>query len=90
MNHSELEQLRLPNGMLRSYTMVGSYPIFYLTSDYCAICPQCATEDLDDFVADPIDCDYMRPRGADVNWEDEHLYCDKCSLQIESAYGENR
>jgi len=27
---------------------------------------------------------------ADINWEDENMYCDRCYKQIESAYGGRR
>lgn len=85
---ADLEQLTMPNGKLRRCTMIGSYPIFYLTCDECAICHNCATDDFEISVADPIDYDYLQPRSAHINWEDPDMYCDKCSQRIESAYVE--
>jgi hypothetical protein len=67
------------DGTLRSYTLIGCYPIFYLDSDNNCLCPKCASEN-DDFTEPLV--------AADCNWEDPDLYCDHCSERIESAYAE--
>jgi hypothetical protein len=67
------------NGKLRSFTSIGGYPLFYVTKQNNCLCPDCATDNDQDY--DPI-------AATDVNWEDPDLYCDECSNRIESAYAE--
>ena len=64
---------------LPSYTMVGSYPLFYMTKDDEIICADCVnSKDA------PDDLVIVK---AGVNWEYE-LYCDAdgCDESIERAY----
>ena len=68
------------DGRLPSYAWPGGYPLFYLDADNNVLCPSCA-DDNDDF--DPLLVAY------DVNWEDDCMFCDHCSNQIESAYGDD-
>lgn len=57
---------------LRSFTMVGGYPVFYLTSEDGVLCPECAaTND--------------EPTTPHVNYE-SRMSCDECSTEIEAAY----
>ena len=65
---------RMPDGSVRRYTSIGTYPIFYV-SGHRALCPECA-----DGVEDLI-------QGA--NWENPALHCDECEQRIESAYAED-
>lgn len=76
--------LELINGKLRSYTSIGGYPVFYLDAKDNCLCPDCATESFLDEDELP---DFKVKYGA-VNWEGS-LYCDRCSEEIESAYGED-
>ena len=64
-------------GALRAFTMVGSYPVFYLDTADSVLCADCATE------SHAERCDVV---AAGVNWEDELLYCDDCGDRIECAY----
>ena len=70
-------------GKLSGYSMVGSYPLFYLDGSSMVLCPSCAQESL---ALDIRDDD--RAVCSDVNWENPSLYCDQCSERIESAYAE--
>lgn len=75
--------LKLRNGNIRKYSKLGGYPIFYIhMKTNTVVCPSCAgltvkdeEEDAEDFT-------------PEVNYENEHLYCDQCGDQIESAYGD--
>lgn len=74
---------RMNDGSIRRYAFPGGYPIFYTHKSGTAVCPPCADltvrdeeEEEDDFT-------------PEVNYENEHLHCDQCGEQIESAYGEN-
>lgn len=69
------------NGSLPAYAWPGGYPIYYLDGENSILCPKCATESLNDAVP-------FRPVAGDVHWEGAPLYCDNCSAEIESAYGE--
>lgn len=73
------------NGKFTSYAWPGGYPVFHITDDGGALCPDCANAE--GHVGG--DNDGFRIIGSDVNWEDEDLLCDHCGTQIESAYGEN-
>jgi len=64
---------------LPSFAWPGGYPIFYIDRDGTAICPRCANHKrwYD-----------KRIIGADINYEDDSLYCENCNKRIESAYAE--
>jgi len=66
---------RMPDGSIRRFTSIGSYPIFYVQSGHRALCPGCA-DGVEDLTRHP-------------NWEDPALYCDECEQRIESAYAED-
>lgn len=68
------------DGKLSSFAWPGGYPIFYLDKENSVLCPDCAnkSEEVPQF----------RPIAAEVNYEDNELFCDQCSQRIESAYGE--
>ena len=68
----------------------GGYPIYLVTTDGGTLCPDCVKSEIYQIV---YSCyhklhDGWRPDGADINYEDPHLYCDHCSNRIESAYAE--
>ncbi len=74
------------DGTVRRYTMVGSYPLFYLDSRDNCLCASCADETIADHDSPEGGIDVRDlPVGAHVNWE-SLLYCDQCSTQIEAAY----
>lgn len=64
----------------------GMYPLYWLDSDNSVLCHKCANESA--LCEDQIPS--FLPVAADVNWEDDSLYCDNCNARIESAYGENQ
>jgi hypothetical protein len=35
-----------------------------------------------------VDEHFISRTSVEVNWEDNNLWCSQCSIQIESAYGE--
>jgi len=69
------------DGKLAKYVWPVGYPLAYLSKRGLALCPECATERLEDGIDPPVD--------VDANWEDPSLYCDECSQRIESAYAED-
>jgi hypothetical protein len=68
---------------LDKYSFPGAYPLFYIDGENSVLCPACATKALSDYI-----CPKFRPIACDANLEDTELFCDSCSSQIESAYGE--
>jgi len=65
---------------LRSYSIVGGYPLFHVTRDNAAVCTACAVRRLED------DCEHDKPVQTAPNWEDRYLTCEDCSSRIPSAY----
>lgn len=82
----KLDTYKMDNGQLQSFAWPGGYPIFYVTADGGILCPKCCNDNLE-LLNDPNDKQW-HVVAADVNWEDESLYCDHCSGKIESAYGD--
>lgn len=73
------------------YTSLGSYPIFYATSDGAALCPGCAKEERAQICLAILTSDTRggwHVFGYDVNWQDPDFYCGHCNERIESAYAE--
>jgi len=69
----------------------GGYPLFAITSDGAALCPACVKKELGNIVtaiAQDLE-DGWKVEAITVNWEGTDLYCDHCSENIESAYGDN-
>lgn len=62
------------NGKLPFFAWPGGYPMFYIDRGGGVFCPDCA--ETNEGIAD-----------YGINWEDENLYCDACSQQIQNAYG---
>ena len=65
----------------------GGYPIYYICADSECLCSDCANKNIN-LTADPLAEPDWRIVDADINWEDEHLFCAHCNNFIESAYGE--
>ena len=77
--------------------------MFYVLPDVstgrgtCCWCPKCANENIESIDLEIKELAAGKGRaarkgwdgfiGADVNYEDDSLYCDHCSQPIESAYG---
>jgi hypothetical protein len=73
-----LEDIRDKDGNLPAYAWPGGYPLYYVTRDGMAVCPECANREIDQ-AQEPID--------VGTHWEGDPLQCDDCSTMIESAYG---
>ena len=76
------EMLTTNEGIYPTYAWPGGYPIFYITQDYGILCPDCANEH------HHIDDKQWNVIAAEVNWEDDQVWCDHCSARIEPAYGD--
>ena len=63
-------------GVLPAYSHVGGYPIYYIDEWDNILCNECATKEVEVIV------------NFSHNFEDPHMYCDRCSERIESAYAE--
>jgi hypothetical protein len=83
MTEEQLKECRMSDGSLRAFTMVGSYPVFYLDTSDNVLCRNCAESELE------WDCDDSGLGGYGINYEDPHLHCDECNERIESAYAED-
>jgi hypothetical protein len=64
------------DGTLSAYAWPGGYPLYYLDNEHNILCPACANKEGSSTV----------PEAADVNYEDDALYCDDCNGQIACAY----
>ena len=76
---------------LYRYAWPGGYPVFLVTTDGAALCPNCVKSEIR-LIVDACRRDDntggWQALGADINWEDPNLYCDHCNERIESAYAE--
>ena len=73
------------------YAWPGGYPMFYLTTADCVLCPGCVQDNLSECAgtAEPDDHDgQWFVCRAGINWEDSDMTCDECLKEIESAYGD--
>lgn len=73
------------------YAWPGGYPTFFITEDGAALCHKCAKREgqrIISSIRDGANADW-RVVAMEINWEDTDCYCDHCSKQIESAYGES-
>jgi hypothetical protein len=75
------------------YTSLGSYPIYFYTSDGAALCWDCAREEykqISQSIREKSSERGWRVVGCDINYENNDLTCDNCSKPIESAYGSGK
>lgn len=75
-------------GALMAYAWPGGYPIYYIVADCGVLCPKCANMAEAEGLANNPDDKQWHIVQADVNYEDNSLYCDHCSERIERAYAE--
>ena len=71
------------------YAWPGGYPMFFITSDGGVLSFASAKKNrrnILEAIRDHSNCGW-RVVAADINWEDENLYCDDSGEQIRSAYG---
>ena len=73
------------NGQVLRYAWPGGYPVFYVCDDGGALCPPCVQENLEQCTEDAWGGWYVTAHG--INYENDSLYCGRCSKTIESAYG---
>ncbi len=71
------------NGMVRSFSSMGTYPIYYITKSFDCLSAQ-AVEDNIRACNDPNDPLFVIEHA--VNWENEDLTCDITGNTIECAY----
>lgn len=74
------------------YAWPGGYPMYFITADGAALSWAAAKERRGEIVRAIASQDTRSGwciTGADVNWEDESLYCDHTGDKIESAYGDD-
>ena len=74
-----------------SFSMVGGYPIYYLTQDNAVLCPACVNGENGSEVGNP-ECDddpQWTVVAVDANWEDPSMTCEHCEKRIESAYADD-
>jgi hypothetical protein len=76
------------------YVFPGGYPTYLITTDGGCICKDCAKTEFKTLMRSTLQKsrdaswpdDGWQVYAVDVNYESE-LYCDHCSAEIESAYG---
>jgi len=73
------------DGTYPAYAWPGGYPLLYTTADGSLLCPACANSDGQE---DDPDDPQWHIVAQDVIWEGPPTYCDHCSAEIESAYGD--
>ena len=67
------------------YAWPGGYPLFAVTDDGAALCPDCCKTEYRQ-IAESIPGDGWHTIRIDINYEDDDLFCDHCSNQIKYAY----
>lgn len=90
MHCVEIASTRDMRATLRAgkYTLMGSYPVYLVTSDGACLCMDCARKEYRQVsyaVRHSLN-DGWRVVSCSVNYEDDQLTCDHCSKMIESAY----
>ena len=92
--HAKLRLIQLESRNLRDelikypYAFPGGYPRFAVTNDGAAICHDCCKKQ-SECIGFTSGNDGWRLVGLEINWEDPQLYCDNCSVRIESAYADS-
>jgi hypothetical protein len=74
------------------YAWPGGYPVYFITADGEALSFEAVKQEWRNVVSAYLSHDkrcgwYVE--AADINWEDDNLYCAHTNKRIESAYGEN-
>ena len=80
----------IKEGKFPSFAWPGGYPLFYITRDNGALCPECCNKEFE-LIREALanrDDPQWEVIVADINFEDNMLYCDHCSQRINSAYGD--
>jgi hypothetical protein len=71
-----------------SHAQMGGYPMFAIAEDGAALCSDCVRHNYRVIRESQKknNRDGWAIVGIDINWEDNALYCDHCSKQIDCAY----
>ena len=72
----------------KPYAWPGGYPIFAITDDGGALCKTCCSTEAE-LIDHANDGDGWNVVALTINYEDNNLYCDHCSQQIEAAYNDD-
>mgnify|MGYP003388585302 CR=1 FL=1 len=72
-----------PHPFVRSFTRIGTYPIFYITKGFCILSAIGVEENIE-ACNDPDDDMFIVDHA--INWESPDLHCDYTGEPIESAY----
>lgn len=74
-----------------AYAWPGGYPLYFICDDGAALCFACGHKEARNILQSIHwkQRDGWRVVATDINYEDTDLYCDHCSKQIESAYGDD-
>ena len=74
---------------LDAYAWPGGYPVYAVMDDGESLCPSCVRENVRLILSATHDRDIHSGWyfvGAQVNWEDDSLYCAHCGKPLEPAY----
>jgi hypothetical protein len=73
------------------YAFPGGYPLYLVMRDGSAICPNCVRESFRTLYRDSMESygPSFEVDSAQVNWEDNTLFCDNCGRRIEPAYSDD-
>ena len=73
------------------YAWPGGYPTYFIAADCEPLCHDCVKDNYRLVLGEmrhPTLHDQWRPVAIDINYEDQHLHCAHCNVEIEPAYGE--
>lgn len=92
MHHRQINSTHDMRATLRAgkYTILGSYPLYFITSDGAALCFACARQEyrqISTAIKHKLK-DGWRVVGCEINEEDCDLTCDHCSERIEATYAD--
>ena len=92
-SHAEIRSVADFKATIRAggFAWPGGYPLYLICSDGGSLCFACAWNEARQIIPairGHDDCGW-RVVACDVNYEDNDLFCDNCSQQIESAHGED-
>jgi len=77
-------------GKFPAYSMVGGYPLVYLTANDSCLCAACVNGENGSEVGRPDgigDPDWT-VKSVSPYWEGAPISCENCNEEIESAYGD--
>lgn len=91
---SRVEYHSAVRSAIAAYAWPGGYPVVAVMADGESLCPSCVRKELRSILSagkesretiGAYDHSWLLA-GAQVNWEDDMLYCAHCNARIESAY----